>query len=1032
MAEYWIANDTNAMSIDAAFGFKTPQENALAAIDSTKYPDTNKDFQQNLIRLNQFVDYIASYLQQMQKGIDQNSQDPIAQIQGLASDLVVLLGGGELLYGIDLGDLQYFLPAIGALLGFDQTTPFPINLFNAAEHFLLGYVVPLDSFGTVIEGIIDGWALALGIDQDWINAINDVLDAIDSLTSSFQDLLTSIENMFQIIGPINQLFADLWHVLSILLGGFDLSSLGNITDSIFKSVAPWIEELAQGIEWLNQIIESWAQGLNDISGILNFSWLFTPFLNFLEGFIPATTKDGKTTLVWDYLTGWETLILNAILPHNYIAPLISDASGSAGLTGFVPLENLAMELMQEFFGEIQPVIDTIVNTLLVLTGSDWGIPDLERSLQSIPAQNLVGTIPQTLNSHVTIGSLSPIIPEFLTNGNFDSPNALVGQGIWIWDGTQGPPGTTTSVYANANGHLIELLSNAIAVAPGMILSVSGMSRWANLVGSGPISLTIAKFDINNNIIGYDTIASIIGASATQSTWQQLINTSYTVPSSVTSICVRPTIDAGFTSGQVWFGELSCKQTLTSILVSLIPLLDASKIGSGILGVANTPNITLAMSSDLQGITDYITNTLNGALSFISGNSTSTANNILSSFYDKVVTNALEIAALKNNQQATDYSSNSINIDFSTYPDGPLPPIFTVSYTGSGSSSIGIKNGVAGWQTVVNDGTRRARIIYNDSPTVTDFQRISGGMNSAPSQATSGGQPYFYAIGRVDNPTNPQNYVWARAYCTGFLTYKADIGYCVGGVETPLWTGINLNWSLQMTFVVGANGNPRHYQLFSGTNLVYENTEPGTASQYGPGFRYWGAMNTITYDASFNTPGQGGAVAGVSVVDNSPPLVSGSTFRVYRASTVAVATAGATTSPMGAFFDTDTGAGASPMGWCSSDLTWDGTNLGFSIEGTYGVHIRYLTPSVGAGYGSAAIYKTPNGASQFLHSRIGSYFSDGATGAYARAIEGYGKVYCKSGDKITPGFDVGGITSFTGESTGTQCYMEVALLNRSTA
>jgi len=130
------------MSIDRAFGYQSPETRALASIDSTKYPDTNKDFEANIIRLNQFVDYIAQYLQVMQKGIDNNNKDVLGQIQGVIGNLITLLGGGELLWGIDLGDLQYFLPAIGALLGFDGTTPFPINLFNAAEHFFLGYVVP--------------------------------------------------------------------------------------------------------------------------------------------------------------------------------------------------------------------------------------------------------------------------------------------------------------------------------------------------------------------------------------------------------------------------------------------------------------------------------------------------------------------------------------------------------------------------------------------------------------------------------------------------------------------------------------------------------------------------------------------------------------------------------------------------------------------------------------------------------------------------------------------------------------------------
>src|SRR6516165_8199 len=188
------------MSIDRAFGYQSPETRALSAIDSTKYPDTNKDFEANIVRLNQFVDYIASYIGQMQKGIDQSNQDAIGQLQGTISDIIVLLGGGELLYGIDLGDLQYFLPAIGALLGFDTTTPFPINLFNAAEHFFLGYVVPLDSFAIVIEGLIDGWLVALGIDPEFIKSLNDLLDAFGNLALSIEDFLTAVTSLLGIFG----------------------------------------------------------------------------------------------------------------------------------------------------------------------------------------------------------------------------------------------------------------------------------------------------------------------------------------------------------------------------------------------------------------------------------------------------------------------------------------------------------------------------------------------------------------------------------------------------------------------------------------------------------------------------------------------------------------------------------------------------------------------------------------------------------------------------------------------------------------
>src|SRR6516165_4374684 len=337
------------MSIDRAFGYQSPETRALSAIDSTKYPDTNKDFEANIVRLNQFVDYIASYIGQMQKGIDQSNQDAIGQLQGTISDIIVLLGGGELLYGIDLGDLQYFLPAIGALLGFDTTTPFPINLFNAAEHFFLGYVVPLDSFATVIEGIIDGWAVALGIDQSWIDAINELLDALGGIETSLQDFFQSIQNLLNIFGTDFPFISHIWKLITTILGGFSLDELGAILDPAFKAAAPWIDELADAVNYLNQIIESFSGGVTNLQGILNFSSLFST-INFLPatgGFHPIPA-----------LTSW---IQGSLKPTNLLAFLSTDLTGgsSMGLTGVIPLENLALDAIASVIGGAQSLIDAI-------------------------------------------------------------------------------------------------------------------------------------------------------------------------------------------------------------------------------------------------------------------------------------------------------------------------------------------------------------------------------------------------------------------------------------------------------------------------------------------------------------------------------------------------------------------------------------------------------------------------------------------------------------------------------------------------
>jgi len=503
------------MSLDAAFGFQSQTTKALAAIDSTKYPDTNKDFQANLIRLNQFVDYIASYLQTMQKGIDKNNQDPIAQIQGVASDLVVLLGGGELLYGIDLGDLQYFLPAIGALLGFDTTTPFPINLFNAAEHFLLGYVVPLDSFATVIEGIIDGWAVALGIDQSWIDAINELLDAFGGLYTSASDLLTSVESLFNIIGTDFPFIGNMWHLITTLLGGFSLDELGSILDPAFKAAAPWIETLAEAVEWLNQIIESFAGGVTDVQGILNFSSLFST-INFLPagGFHPIPA-----------LTSW---IQGSLKPTNLLAMLSTDLTGGSGLglTGVVPLENIAVDAIGAIIGGAQLVIDAILSTVGFPTGS--GTP--------------------TDVTHYFTDLLSMLGNPNLTNAAFSAVTAVTN--------------FINNMLAPTN--LLPIMNPVTKLISS--LNIPGLDASKITSGQFPQSMVNITSIAASIVTGVLNVAQIPGLDASKITSGQFAQ----------SMVNLTNIPASIVSGVLGAGQ--------------IPGLDASKIVSGILGVGQIPNL----------------------------------------------------------------------------------------------------------------------------------------------------------------------------------------------------------------------------------------------------------------------------------------------------------------------------------------------------------------------------------------------------------------------------------------------------------
>jgi hypothetical protein len=333
----------------------------LQRIDSSKYPDTNKDFEANVQRLNSFVDYISQYLQQMQKGVDQASQDPITRMRDMITDIGVLLGGGELLYGINLGDLQYFLPALGAMFGFDTGQPFPLNLFYAAEHFLLGYIVPLDSFAFVIEDLIDGWATALGLSPEFIDSLHDFLEAVQGVTTDIAGLLTNVLDLFGIFdisggfGP----FGDIWHAVTQLLGGFDLGTIGDLTDPIFNTLAPWVHTVAEFINWLDQIIKSFSGGFTDVDGILNFASVFTNIFNFNPaggGFNPVAALSSIATTIFGFLTTLPFNLLslvgfgtigntsnNLLINGDFLSPAsVSDLSGlftwdgDAGLTGGTP------------------------------------------------------------------------------------------------------------------------------------------------------------------------------------------------------------------------------------------------------------------------------------------------------------------------------------------------------------------------------------------------------------------------------------------------------------------------------------------------------------------------------------------------------------------------------------------------------------------------------------------------------------------------------------------------------------------------
>jgi hypothetical protein len=457
-------------------------------------------------------------------------------------------------------------------------------------------------------------------------------------------------------------------------------------------------------------------------------------------------------------------------------------------------------------------------------------------------------------------------------------------------------------------------------------------------------------------------------------------------------------------------------------VANMPMLSIGSVPTSDLGLSNI--------ADLSGLNDAVTNALLGLAGIFTGTSLTQSTGSLQSIYENVITNAEALSALQAAQVGQGVSGTSTAISFSNYPNGAMPSIFTQTYSGTGVSILGVNSGDAQWLTPAfatppANETRTAFSIYNVAPTNTDYQIVTGSMAAPPTQPQFGYvAPRIAVLGRVDNPANPQNYVWARGYCVGFLNYQADIGHTVAGVDYVWQSAIPLTWALNMSMVYGVGGNPRRCQLYSGTTLVKDIIEPasGTPSLFGPGYRYWGAKSEMKAGPSVSTTP--GTIAGTSVSDNAAPAVRGSSFRVYRSSTTTLVTSGATTAPMGAFFDT--------LDYGSADLSWDGTNLTIGQEGTYIFHVRYSTPVVSGSVDlDVVLYRKRGGGAQTAIRYMGSMFSD-AVSTHALGLDGLAEVYCLAGDVITPGYAVTGTTTFTGEATGTRSYFEAALANMSYA
>jgi hypothetical protein len=899
----------------------------LRQIDSSKYPDTNKDVEANLVRLNQFVDYIAQYLQTMQKGVDQATMDPISRYRDTIFNFAALLGGGELLYGIDLGDLQYFLPALGAMFGFDQDVPFPINLLYAAENFFLGYVVPLDSWNIAVEEIIGGWMTALGLDDDFIAAVTLLLDNMGRFTGDLLEIfndLTGLLGVFDIFDFVGGPIGPIWAAFSDLLSNFTVANLGAIADPFLETLTPWIDALAQLIGSVDDFLETFTAGIGGGSGTMTnpLNWL-TDLLNMFGGLVGlgsgspsildpdnipilgpiisaflggSTDIQGIANLgqlfhtftdlfsgVFDPITAWFEIITGA---------LSTSLLGGVDLTNTNPVVSQIDAMVSYYMNGVLNNSDNGFNNIYnaIASAMGWGsnsaVNDVFDALKNIPGLNIISLI------------LSSIVPSLdatkIGSGTFSDsfiPGLLSKLGINVFNASAqagpntvlGPGFEDTTISRNYSGAAGSGYSNERTHSGNMAFKIVAVAGWDEL-DLTPVAGGTFVQDPSKSIKvvpGQKWYASVwtYARSANVGTNKAAIGVMFTDSSGVNSVNYN-TLNGVLTTVPVstWTqisGYITVPAGYDRMLVYWF---DDNPTTAGNQWHIDDAEVYQETAS--QNIIQQITS------AFLGGSLPSTipllsdALAAMQAQWNQTVQNTNNIQSLQSAALANVVSGKTVSINFANYANGPLPSIFTVGYatvSGAPTSTLVVQDGMAQWN-LVNDGSRTATVMYNVAPTDTDFQIVRGTMAQAPGE----GGARIWAFARGDSPTNPQNGVWARAYSVGWLQWRADIGYRLAGSDVVWVSNIPITWSMDIYWKVGVGTNARQYELWSGNTLVYTYNEVGTTTHVGSGYRYWGAISEMKTGAF--GPSSPGKISGTSVSDNSPASVLGSQAHIYRTNT----------------------------------------------------------------------------------------------------------------------------------------------------
>lgn len=263
--------------------------------------------------------------------------------------------------------------------------------------------------------------------------------------------------------------------------------------------------------------------------------------------------------------------------------------------------------------------------------------------------------------------------------------------------------------------------------------------------------------------------------------------------------------------------------------------------------------------------------------------------------------------------------------------GGNPP-WRQTYSGAGAHVLATPGGHEA--ALIKSGTTYRRCIaQNTDPdtavTLTDYQVVTKVIgNSVISYA------WF-----AESDAHDDLYARMNAAGTHYVRLRirssvADLWYAAGGAEVQLGSSFPAPQSVGATFslIAGTNAGIRRFQVVKNGSVIFDYNDAGNVTSVGASFRGWG----FGMGASADTPS---SITRVTVADNAPVAVTGTTMRVSRAATSAIVKGPGSAALPNATFDT--------VDYITPDLAWNAATSTLTVtkSGTYLFSLRVSSSSV---------------------------------------------------------------------------------------